>query len=244
MRAVAVWALTALLVVGLGLGSVGLARAQAPAPAYSEPYTVALPTGAAPLFNDWNPVNDSFVVAENGLHEAAVINAETRAVHQINLVHTGPFGVENVSNASTGQNEVWVSDSGSTSLSTISGQGYVSVVNLTSGTVTHQIAVGLGPERLCYAFGVHAGGTVFVVNRGSDNVTVIGASNYTAWASISVASQPIGCLYDDDTGTLFVSDYGSKRGQHGLPPAGFHSQASALTPSATKTTSSRRSHHG
>src|SRR5208282_3641714 len=42
-----------------------------------------------------------------------------------------------------------------------------------------------------------------------NNVTVIGASNYTAWASVSVNTQPIGCLYDDDTATLFVSSYGS-----------------------------------
>ena len=171
-----------------------------------------MPTGAAPIFNDWNPVNDSFVVAESGLHAAAVINAATRTVVQVNLLKTGPFGVENVSNASSGQNEVWVSDSGSTSLSTWTGRMRL-CRRPTIGTVTHTIAVGLGPERLCYAFGLHAGGTVFVVNRGCDNVTVIGASNYTAWASISVASQPIGCLYDDDTGTLFVSDYGSNEVQ-------------------------------
>jgi len=211
MRAVEAWALTALLVVGLGFGVVGHAKAQAPAPAYSEPYTVALPTGAAPLFNDWNPVNDSFVVAESGLHAAAVINAATRTVVQVNLLKTGPFGVENVSNASSGQNEAWVSDSGATSLSTWTDQGFVSVVNLTTDSLTHTIPVGLGPERLCYASGLFAGGTVFVVNRGSDNVTVIGASNYTAWASVSTTSQPIGCLYDDDTATLFVSDYASNQ---------------------------------
>jgi len=162
----------------------------------SYPRVVAtINVGAHPWFDDWNPVRDMWFVANEGAGTVSAIYAQTGVLAATITVGSAPKGVENVSVASTGQNEVWVTNSGS---------GTVSVINATTLTVAHTIGIGTNAERLCYDSGNR---TVFVMNRGSNNISVIGTGNYTDWGSIPTGSQPIGCYFDDDTSTLFVADY-------------------------------------
>jgi len=162
----------------------------------SYPRVVAtINVGAHPWFDDWNPVRDMWFVANEGAGTVPAIYAQTGVLAATITVGSAPKGVENVSVASTGQNEVWVTNSGS---------GTVSVINATTLTVAHTIGIGTNAERLCYDSGNR---TVFVMNRGSNNISVIGTGNYTDWGSIPTGSQPIGCYFDDDTSTLFVADY-------------------------------------
>jgi YVTN family beta-propeller protein len=103
-------------------------------------------------------------------------------------VGAGPDGVA----YDGGNGYVYVANSGSDTVSLISGT-----------TVVATVGVGSAPEGVAYDDG---NGYVYVVNSGSDTVSVI--SGTTVVATVSVGSAPRGVAYDGGNGYVYVANFG------------------------------------
>lgn len=84
----------------------------------------------------------------------------------------------------------------------------VEVFNFSGGAPTSVAQVGAGVDPFGVAFDPVTN-EVFVTNTGSNNTTVIDATNYTVVASIPVGTAPYGIAYDPADRDLYVANAGS-----------------------------------
>jgi len=92
----------------------------------------------------------------------------------------------------SGNGDMYVTNSGSNTVSVISGT-----------TVVATVSVGSGPDGVAYDGG---NGYVYVANSGSDTVSLI--SGTTVVATVGVGSAPEGVAYDDGNGYVYVVNSG------------------------------------
>src|SRR5439155_24867055 len=94
----------------------------------------------------------------------------------------------------SGKGEVFVTNTGSNT---------VSVISDATNTVVATISMGAfaSPSGVAYDSGK---GEVFVVNTGLSTVSVISDATYVVVATISVGRAPVGVAYDSGRGEVFV----------------------------------------
>ena len=168
----------------------------------------AISVGRAPFGVDYDPRNGDMYVANSESASVSVISTR---------LALGPLGaslrgtsVSGTASAtiSVGSDPSWaaydpdngdvfVANSGSDSVSVISGDS----------AVGSPIAVGANPTGLAYDA---SNGDVYVANSGSDNVSIIsGATDTVVGSSITVGANPSGVTYDPGNGDVYVANSGS-----------------------------------
>ena len=94
-------------------------------------------------------------------------------------------------------NFVWVTEPG---------LGRVGQISFNTNTLTNEIAVGSNPV---YVAETPSGQKVYVVNQGSNDVTVIQTVDGTVLGTIPVGSSPVAAVASSDGNFVFVADQGS-----------------------------------
>ncbi len=143
-------------------------------------------------------------VADYQSNTFSIFNGSSEALTYTVRTSEKPLGVEADDQTQT----FWVTDYNP------SGNGAVTVIDGDNGTVLKTIPVGAEPARLCYD---RANELYFVLNSGSNNITVINSSTYQVmkWGPGMLNAipdgivQPFGCAFNDHSNHLFVSDQGS-----------------------------------
>jgi YVTN family beta-propeller protein len=92
-------------------------------------------------------------------------------------------------------NTMWITGGGSTNS--------VTVYNASTYALVGTVGTGIRPSYAVYDYETDS---MFVANFGSANVTEIGASNLTSWASIPVGAEPGEIGYDSVNGELYVAN--------------------------------------
>ena len=108
-------------------------------------------------------------------------------------VGSGPYGV----GYDGGNGDVYVANSGSSTVSVISG---------TSNAVVATVGVGAFPFGVAYDGG---NGDVYVANYFSNTASVISGTSNKVVATVPVGSEPVGVGYDGGNGDVYVANSGS-----------------------------------
>lgn len=145
--------------------------------------------GSEPYFNQWTPVDDSFLVALYGSAKVAVIGAVNDTLWKTISVQTEPTSID------VFDDRAWVTDRATDN---------VSVINLSTWTVIATIPVGSQPIRSDYDSN---NGTVWVANYGGTNCTVLNSTTYAEIGSVACGTAPLYPLFDQDTNEFIVSDF-------------------------------------
>ncbi|MCI4317604.1 MAG: hypothetical protein L3J96_03620, partial [Thermoplasmata archaeon] len=153
-----------------------------------------IPTNNFPFWSTVDPATGSVYVVNSGSSNTQsnlTVIARTQLASPIGSIPLAvyPYGL--------------VYDSGSASLFTGDPGGSTTYqVGPGSNLVTSVTAVGLHPQHLAYDTINH---DLFVVNQGSENLTVLDAS-LAPVASVPVGISPTGIAFDPSNGFLYVSD--------------------------------------
>jgi YVTN family beta-propeller protein len=142
-------------------------------------------------------------VANTGSNTVSVIDGKTDRVVATIPVGADPHGII-VSNT---LGKVYVTNSGSNTVSVIDGK---------MNEVVASILVGSNPEGLCQMFqnGTNAGTTaaittIYVINTGSNTVSVIDGKTDRVVATIPVGADPHGIIVSNTLGKVYVTNSGS-----------------------------------
>lgn len=121
--------------------------------------------------------------------EFTILDGATHAIVRNTVVGAGPIGVE----ADDQTQAFWIADSEANN---------VSVVNA-AGRLIHTLHAGTMPIRDCYD---REDSRYFVMNYGSDNISVFNSSSYAHAGTITTwTGSPFGCSFNDAADELWVA---------------------------------------
>jgi YVTN family beta-propeller protein len=156
--------------------------------------TIHLPTGASPVAVAFDPANNDVYVTDDSLNQVYVISGQTIVATISGTQLPSPWAI------------TW--DPGDSMILVSNDYGAYDVVGIQGTTIVGTIGVGSFPTALCFDPFYNV---VLVVNRFSDNVTLLNAYSPLSpvVGTVAVGSNPSSCAYDPADSEDYVVNYGS-----------------------------------
>lgn len=147
--------------------------------------------GTTPVGITYDPSNENMYVANQGSNNISVISTATNKV-------------TNTMNLSASPNDVAYDANNSYLYVPVYSEVYVYSTN---GSYVTGVFVGTNPQSAIYN---HYNGNVYVLNSGSNSVSIISSSSDTVIKTVNVGTSPQGMGYDSENANIYVTNQASK----------------------------------